>query len=135
PAGTPAATSPMLDHSFTLQAVMDLKGTVSSLGTKVDRLIDDVGKQGDKIDTIRNQISFVKGRCGLSADCWHSLWQGWCSMRDSRRQYIKPPGRVANSRKNRRSACCASPAPRRDQPGCRSDRGGAPPATRPLART
>ena|SRR5213595_427415 len=61
PAGTPAATSPMLDHSFTLQAVMDLKGTVSSLGTKVDRLIDDVGKQGDKIDTIRNQISFVKG--------------------------------------------------------------------------
>src|SRR5437588_11890171 len=61
PAGTPAATSPMLDHSFTLQAVMDLKGTVSSLGTKVDRLIDDVGKQGYKIDTIRNQISFVKG--------------------------------------------------------------------------
>jgi len=51
----------MLDHSFTLQAVLDLKAAVSSLGTKVDRLIEDVGKHGDKIDTIRNQISFVKG--------------------------------------------------------------------------
>ena len=51
----------MLDHSFTLQAVMDLKGTVASLGTKVDRLIDDVTKQNDKLDTVRHQISFVKG--------------------------------------------------------------------------
>jgi hypothetical protein len=60
PAGTPAAT-PMTDHSFTLQAVMDLKGTVASLATKVDRLIEDVGKQGDKIDTVQHQISFVRG--------------------------------------------------------------------------
>jgi hypothetical protein len=61
----------MLDHSFTLQAIMDLKGSVASFGTKVDRLIEDVGKQGDKIDTVRNQISFVKGAmwviCGLLA--------------------------------------------------------------------
>jgi hypothetical protein len=51
----------MLDHSFTLQAIMDLKGTVSSLTTKVDRLIDDVGKQGGKIDTVQHQVSFVRG--------------------------------------------------------------------------
>ena len=51
----------MLDHSFTLQAIMDLKGTVASYGTKIDRLIEDVGKNGDKLDTVRNQISFVKG--------------------------------------------------------------------------
>lgn len=51
----------MLDHSFTLQAIMDLKGTVASLATKIDRLIDDVSKHGEKIDTVRNQISFVKG--------------------------------------------------------------------------
>jgi hypothetical protein len=51
----------MLDHSFTLQAIMDLKGAVSSLTTKVDRLVDDVAKHGEKIDTIRNQISFVRG--------------------------------------------------------------------------
>ena len=57
----PTAGSPMLDHSFTLQAIIDLKGAVSSLTTKVDRLIDDVGKQGDKIDTVRNQTSFVRG--------------------------------------------------------------------------
>lgn len=53
--------SPMMDHSFTLQAIMDLKGTVASLGTKIDRLIDDVGKHADKIDIVRHQISFVKG--------------------------------------------------------------------------
>jgi len=51
----------MVDHSFTLQAVLDLKGAVSSLGTKVDRLIEDASKHGEKIDTIRNQISFVRG--------------------------------------------------------------------------
>src|SRR5216684_900687 len=51
----------MLDHSFTLQAIMDLKGTVASYGTKIDRLIDDVGKHGEKLDIVRNQISFVRG--------------------------------------------------------------------------
>lgn len=60
-ASTPPPQIPMADYSFTLQAVMDLKGTVSSLATKVDRLIADVGEQGNKIDTVRHQISFVKG--------------------------------------------------------------------------
>jgi hypothetical protein len=51
----------MMDHSFTLQAVMDLKGTVASLVTSVDRLITDVAKQGDKIDAVQDQITFVRG--------------------------------------------------------------------------
>jgi hypothetical protein len=53
--------SPMLDHSFTLQAVMELQRTVAQLAIKTDRLIADVDKQGDRIDGVRHQISFVKG--------------------------------------------------------------------------
>jgi hypothetical protein len=53
--------TPMLDHSFTLQAVMELQKSVAQLVTKTDRLISDVSDQGTKIDGIRNQISFVKG--------------------------------------------------------------------------
>lgn len=51
-ASTTPPSTPMMDHSFTLQAIMDLKGTVSALATKADRLIADVAKQGDKIDTV-----------------------------------------------------------------------------------
>ncbi|HTT80936.1 MAG TPA: hypothetical protein VMF86_14770 [Stellaceae bacterium] len=51
----------MMDHSFTLQAIMDLKGAVSALATKVDRLISDVSRQGEKIDAVQHQISFVRG--------------------------------------------------------------------------
>lgn len=51
----------MLDHSFTLQAVLDLKTSVATLTTKVDRLIKDVSKQGDKIDAVQHHISFVRG--------------------------------------------------------------------------
>jgi hypothetical protein len=51
----------MMDHSFTLQAIMDLKGSVATLATKVDRLIEDVAKQGGKLDAVQHQISFVRG--------------------------------------------------------------------------
>jgi hypothetical protein len=51
----------MLDYSFTLQAVMELQKTVAGLATKTDRLIDDVDKQGTKIDDVRHQITFVRG--------------------------------------------------------------------------
>jgi|HubBroStandDraft_1064217.scaffolds.fasta_scaffold547160_2 hypothetical protein len=51
----------MLDHSFTLQALMELQKSVAGLMTKTDRLILDVDKHGDKIDAVRQQISFVKG--------------------------------------------------------------------------
>jgi hypothetical protein len=51
----------MLDHSFTLQAVMELQKSVVELATKTDRLIKDVEGQGTKIDDVRHQITFVKG--------------------------------------------------------------------------
>jgi hypothetical protein len=53
--------SAMVDHSFTLQAVMELQKSVAELATKTDRLIKDVEGQGTKIDAVRHQISFVKG--------------------------------------------------------------------------
>jgi hypothetical protein len=34
---------------------------VGKLVAKVDRLIEDVGKHGDKIDGLRHQVTFVKG--------------------------------------------------------------------------
>ncbi len=34
---------------------------IGRLGTKVDRLIDDVKSHNDKIDAVRHQVSFVKG--------------------------------------------------------------------------
>jgi hypothetical protein len=51
----------MVDHSFTLQAVMELQKSVAELAIKTDRLIKDVEGQGTKIDAVRHQISFVKG--------------------------------------------------------------------------
>jgi hypothetical protein len=51
----------MVDHSFTLQVVMELHKSVAELATKTDRLIKDVEGQGTKIDAVRHQISFVKG--------------------------------------------------------------------------
>ena len=51
----------MLDHSFTLQAIMELQKTLSEVVTKTDRLIADVERQGAKLDAVRQQISFVRG--------------------------------------------------------------------------
>ena len=51
----------MLDHSFTLQAVMELQKSVAELATKTDRLIKDVEGQGAKMDAVRHQITFVRG--------------------------------------------------------------------------
>lgn len=59
-ANVPPST-PMLDHSFTLQAIMDLQKSVAGLGAKADRLISDAEGHGKKIDEVRHQISFVKG--------------------------------------------------------------------------
>jgi hypothetical protein len=51
----------MVDHSFTLQAVMEVQKLVAEVGVKTDRLIKDVEAHGGKIDSVRDQISFVKG--------------------------------------------------------------------------
>jgi hypothetical protein len=53
--------TPMLDHSFTLQAIMELQKSVAELAIKTERLIADVERQGLKIEGISPQISFVKG--------------------------------------------------------------------------
>jgi hypothetical protein len=51
----------MLDHSFTLQAIMEVQKTIGDLTAKTERLISDVAGHGTKIDGIRHQIAFVKG--------------------------------------------------------------------------
>lgn len=55
-------------HDFTLQAVMELQKSfgalesrVGALEVKTDRLISDVKSQGDKLDKVRDTISFVRG--------------------------------------------------------------------------
>lgn len=49
------------DHSFVLQAIMDLQKTVGSLTSKVDRLIDDVSSHGNKIDRLRLTLAWAGG--------------------------------------------------------------------------
>ncbi len=48
-------------HDFTLQAVMELKGSVHELTAKVDRLVADVRGHGEKIDAIRMRMAWVGG--------------------------------------------------------------------------
>jgi len=48
-------------HDFTLQAVMEMQRTLGEMSSKLDRVVADVKSHGDKLDTIRSQISFVKG--------------------------------------------------------------------------
>jgi len=47
-----------------LHPTSDIRFVIHEIGkltAKVDRLIDDVDKHGDKIDGVRHQVSFVKG--------------------------------------------------------------------------
>ena len=48
-------------HDFTLQAVMEMQRTLGEMSSKLDRVVADVKSHGEKLDTIRSQISFVKG--------------------------------------------------------------------------
>ena len=54
PSGTPVELYPMADIRFVMMRIAEL-------GVKVDRLIDDVSKQGTKIDDVRDKITFVRG--------------------------------------------------------------------------
>jgi hypothetical protein len=58
-------TNPMLDHSFGLQAIMEMQKSVGQLNANVERLIADSKSQGEKIDGLRHQATFIKG--GLAA--------------------------------------------------------------------
>jgi hypothetical protein len=47
-----------------LHPTSDIRFVIHEIGkltSKVDRLIDDVDKHGDKIDAVRHQVTFVKG--------------------------------------------------------------------------
>jgi hypothetical protein len=52
-------------HDFTLQAVMEMRESVGRLNANVERLIADTKSQGDKIDGLRHQSTFIKG--GMAA--------------------------------------------------------------------
>lgn len=56
------APAPLMDmNSILLQSIMETQKAVAEIGAKTDRLIADVGKQGEKIEGIRSQISFFRG--------------------------------------------------------------------------
>ena len=57
----PPVTTPMLDHSFTLQAIMGLERSVADLAAKTDRLIKDVASQNTKLNEVYDKITFVRG--------------------------------------------------------------------------
>ena len=52
PQVTPGFTNAQVDHSFTLQAIMDLKGTVSVLVERVDRMVTSVDSMRDKVSDL-----------------------------------------------------------------------------------
>lgn len=60
--GTSAEIPTAAPHD--LYATSDIRFVMVEIGkltTQVSRLIEDVGKHGEKIDLVRHQISFVKG--------------------------------------------------------------------------
>ena len=78
PAGGPAVVpetmaqvlptqTPMIDHSFTLQAIMELQRSVAELATKTDRLVKDVESQSGKLDAVRHQIAYARGAFWIAA--------------------------------------------------------------------
>lgn len=67
PEGTPERAAPF-DHSFTLQAVMELQKTVAVLGEKIDRMTTDVSgisasveATNDKLDKLKHWQTIVTG--------------------------------------------------------------------------
>lgn len=48
-------------HDHTLQAVIEMRRSVGELSAKVERLIDDVGKQGEKVADLRDKFNVFKG--------------------------------------------------------------------------
>jgi hypothetical protein len=49
----------MLDHSFTLQAVMELQRSVGALGTKIDHLSEGISKQGQRLERVEKLLDRV----------------------------------------------------------------------------
>jgi hypothetical protein len=49
------------EHNWSLQMIVQLTADVGKLTAKVDRLIDDQKGIGEKVDTVRHTVSFVRG--------------------------------------------------------------------------
>src|SRR5260370_17251770 len=56
PETTPPQRYPMMDYSFTLQAVMELQKAVGGLTVRIDEFNRKVDKQTHKLNPIRHQI-------------------------------------------------------------------------------
>jgi hypothetical protein len=64
PAGPRALSEATMTEGRELQPTSDIRFVTSEIGkltSKVDRLIEDVGKDSEKIVTVRRQMTFVKG--------------------------------------------------------------------------
>lgn len=59
-AQTKPLSTPLLDHSFTLQAVMEMQKTLGQLTQAVETLTQESKKNSDKIDKITLQIHGAK---------------------------------------------------------------------------
>lgn len=55
PQGNPSSAAPF-DHSFTLQAVMELQKTVAVLGEKIDRMSADTRAIESKVDGVEGKV-------------------------------------------------------------------------------
>ena len=49
------------DHSWTLQAVMEMQKTLGTFTAKIDRLCEDVSGLDTKVSDLQHKVSFVKG--------------------------------------------------------------------------
>jgi hypothetical protein len=54
-------TTSMADHSFTLQAVMEMQKCLGSLESKIDRAVNDISSHGKKLDELNEKFVFVRG--------------------------------------------------------------------------
>ena len=52
-------TGPSLSHDY--QFAMEIQKSIGELSAKLDRVIKDTEKQDDKLDQLRQQVSFVRG--------------------------------------------------------------------------
>lgn len=80
PEGTPSLASPH-DHSWTLQAVMEMQKSVGILGEKVDRLSSDISGLdskmngfGEKLDKVKHWQAVVSGGAIVVAAVAAIIW-------------------------------------------------------------
>ncbi len=64
PEVTPRSVQPT--HDFTLQIVGEIQRSIGELAAKTDWHIADVKTQGDKLDRLQHQATFIKGGLAVS---------------------------------------------------------------------